>query len=88
MKIRANTNFRTGILLAAFLQLGLFGAFPVHAEMTKLVYTENWVLGAEHIGDFMARRRRDDQDFPRGGPIGHLRPGGRGEGEDHLCHLP
>ena len=54
MKIRANTNFRTGILLAAFLQLGLFGAFPVHAEMTKLVYTENWVLGAEHIGDFMA----------------------------------
>jgi hypothetical protein len=36
MKIRSNTNFRTGLLLAAFLQLSLFGAFSVHAEMTKL----------------------------------------------------
>ena len=54
MRIRVNSNFRAGILLAAFLQLGLFGAFPVHAEMTELVYTENWVLGAEHIGDFTA----------------------------------
>ncbi len=54
MRTRANSLSRTGILLAAFLQMGLFGAFPVHAEMTELAYTENWVLGAEHIGDFTA----------------------------------
>jgi NitT/TauT family transport system substrate-binding protein len=51
MRTSLKTSLWTIILLGAVLA---FRVVPVHAAMTDLDYTENWVLGAEHIGDFTA----------------------------------